>query len=241
MDHSKKYERGYVPGVFDLFHIGHLNLLKNASERCRYLIAGILTDELVEYFKGKPPVIPFEERMAIVQAIRYVDETVSVNFENTFKMDAWRQLHFDCHFSGSDHGPEWEEERQKLRAVGSEMEFLPYTKGISSSSLRRQLDGTDGQEKLFLFGAGLLGNRFLERLWGSPQADRWQVVGFLDNAPGKRGSRMMGLPVYSPEELRLIAPDGFYTVVITSRAVAEIREQLVKMGVQKIISIEDFF
>ncbi len=136
----KAYNIGYVPGVFDLFHMGHLNLLRNSKERCNYLIAGVLTDELVVYFKKKLPVIPFEERMAIVEAIKYVDRVVPVNFENTFKMDAWKLYHYDCHFSGNDHGADWATELKQLREVGSNMEFFQYTQGISSTQIKKQIE-----------------------------------------------------------------------------------------------------
>lgn len=136
----KKYKIGYVPGVFDLFHIGHLNLLKNSKERCEYLIAGVLTDELVIHFKGKAPYIPFEERMAIVKAIKYVDEVVPVSFDNTVKIDAWKLYHYDCHFSGNDHGSDWDFDLKQLREVGSNMEFFQYTQGTSSTKIKQLIE-----------------------------------------------------------------------------------------------------
>ena len=134
-----KYKIGYVPGVYDLFHIGHLNLIRKSKERCKYLIVGVLSDELVEYFKGRKPYIPYEERAEIVRAIRYVDEVVEVNFQNTKKMDAWNLYHYDCHFSGDDHGVDWEQERQELISVGSNMEFFPCTKGVSSTAIKNKI------------------------------------------------------------------------------------------------------
>lgn len=136
----KPYKIGYVPGVFDLFHVGHLNLLRKSKERCEYLIAGVLSDELVEHFKGKKPYIPYEERAAIIESIRYVDRVVTVNFENTVKMDAWKLYHYDCHFSGSDHGADWVEEQKRLLEVGAHMEFFPYTEGISSSKIKAMIE-----------------------------------------------------------------------------------------------------
>ena len=113
---SKEYNVGFVPGVYDLFHIGHLNLLRNAKEMCDYLIVGVLTDELAEYFKGKTPYIPFEERIAILQAIKYVDSAIEVNCENIGKMDAWKQLNYDCHFAGSDHSEDFLEEKKQFKS-----------------------------------------------------------------------------------------------------------------------------
>ena len=90
---------GYTTGVFDLFHIGHLNLLRKAKKQCDHLIVGVSTDELVTY-KHKHAVIPFEERMEIVKAIKYVDEVVpQVNMN---KMEAWERLHFNVMFVGDD-------------------------------------------------------------------------------------------------------------------------------------------
>lgn len=134
----KPYRTGYVPGVFDLFHVGHLNLLRNAKSRCDYLIVGVLTDELAEHFKKKKPVIPYAQRAAIVNAISYVDRVVPVDFSNTRKIDAWKKYHFDCHFSGSDHGADWREDLRQLREAGSNMEFFVYTRATSSTKIRNQ-------------------------------------------------------------------------------------------------------
>lgn len=133
---EKMYKIGYVPGVYDLFHVGHLNLIKRCKARCEYLIVGVLTDELVDFYKHKRPYIPYDERAAIIAALRDVDEVVPVNFSNTDKMDAWHLYHFDCHFSGSDHGDDWNLICKKLREVGSNMEFFPYTEGTSSTQIK---------------------------------------------------------------------------------------------------------
>ena len=97
---DKKYKVGYTTGVFDLFHIGHLNILRRAKEMCEYLIVGVSTDELVQEYKNKTPVIPFEERKAIVEAIKYVDEVVSQ--ESMDKVKMWEKLKFDAVFHGDD-------------------------------------------------------------------------------------------------------------------------------------------
>lgn len=145
----KPYRIGYVPGVFDLFHIGHLNLLRNAKSRCEYLIVGVLTDELVEHFKKRRPVIPYAQRAAIIGAVSYVDRVVPVDFSNTKKIDAWRKYHYDCHFSGNDHGTDWLNDLQQLREVGSDMEFFEYTRATSSTKIRNQqgLDGAAASEE----------------------------------------------------------------------------------------------
>ena len=129
---------GYTTGVFDMFHIGHLNILRRAKEQCDYLIVGVSTDELCRSYKHKDPVIPFEERKAIVEAIRYVDEVVPQYNRNKF--EAWQTLHFDRMFVGDD----WKGTRLfnelelAFSAVGVEIIYFPYTKGRSSSDLREK-------------------------------------------------------------------------------------------------------
>lgn len=133
-----KYHIGYVTGVFDLFHIGHLNLLKNCKSRCHYLVAGVLTDELTEHDKNKTPFISFEERMEIVSQCKYVDRVIPVDFHNTNKVDAWKELRYGCLFSGSDHKgePYWVWLQRQLQSLGSELEFFPYTQSTSSTMLQ---------------------------------------------------------------------------------------------------------
>ena len=140
-DGNKPYRIGYVPGVFDLLHSGHINLIRRCKERCRSLIVGVLTDDLVEYYKNKRPVMPLEERRAVLEALSYVDETVAVDMSNTDKLDAWEQLHYDCHFSGDDHVGHWNDVLTELRKRGSNMEFFPYTEGISSTAIKEKMKG----------------------------------------------------------------------------------------------------
>ncbi|BFT75372.1 adenylyltransferase/cytidyltransferase family protein [Paenibacillus sp. P36] len=129
---------GYTTGVFDLFHIGHLNLLKNAKSMCDKLIVGVTTDELVSY-KYKKPVIPFEERMEIVRSIKYVDCVIPQ--ESLDKFEAWEKLHFDLMFVGDDwHNSEkWNEMENRFKDVGVKILYFPYTKGISSTLLNEVL------------------------------------------------------------------------------------------------------
>lgn len=145
----KKYNVGYLSGVFDLFHIGHLNLIKRAKEECNYLIIGLLVDELVVKFKNNPPFIPFEERKQILEAIRYVDRVVAVTEENHEKMKAWNLYHFDCLFSGDDYSgnPYWIEDQHSLQKVGSNIEFFPYTKTTSSSMIKATILKTLNSER----------------------------------------------------------------------------------------------
>ena len=138
-----KYNIGYVTGVFDLFHIGHLNLLKKSKERCHYLIAGVLTDELAAQDKGTRPIIPYEERAELVRQCKYVDRVIPIDLHNTDKMAAWKELHYGCLFSGSDHQKEvhWIHIQEQLRSVGSNLEFFPYTERTSSTLLKHALRG----------------------------------------------------------------------------------------------------
>lgn len=129
---------GYTTGVFDLFHIGHLKLLKRAKSLCDYLIVGVSTDELVRY-KHKSPVIPFEERIEIVQSIKYVDTTVPQ--ENMNKFEAWKKLKFDVMFVGDDwyNTEKWEKFEKQFNEVGVKIIYLPYTKGTSSTLINEIL------------------------------------------------------------------------------------------------------
>ena len=137
---AKPYRTGYVPGVFDLFHTGHLRLIERCKERCDYLIVGVLTDELAEYYKGRKPVISCENRMAVNRGLRAVDRVIPVGFDITDKLRAWDALHYDCHFSGDDHIGHWNDVLAELRKRGSNMEFFSYTEGISSTSIRNEIN-----------------------------------------------------------------------------------------------------
>lgn len=136
---NRKYKVGYTTGVFDMFHIGHLNILKRAKEQCDYLIVGVSTDENVKNYKNKTPIIPFEERIAIVRELKCVDEAVPQT--NMNKMEAWERLHFDALFHGSDwKGSEmYNKMIKEFAAVGVDVVFLPHTEGVSSTLLSEVL------------------------------------------------------------------------------------------------------
>ena len=138
----KKYHVGYVAGVFDLFHMGHLNLLRRAKEQCDYLIAGVVTDEGVRKNKGGDSFISFQERLAIVQACRYVDEAVGIPLEFCDTKDAYLKFQFDVQFSGSDYAdnPAWLEKRDFLRKRGAELVFFPYTESTSSTKIKSLIE-----------------------------------------------------------------------------------------------------
>lgn len=139
--HKKKYHIGYIAGVFDLFHLGHLNMFKRAKEQCDYLIVGVVTDEGVRRSKGKP-FVPFEERIELVRSCRYVDEAVEIPLNYGGTRDAYRLYHFDCQFSGSDYidDPDWLAEKVFLEKHGAEMVFFPYTESTSSTKLKSLIE-----------------------------------------------------------------------------------------------------
>ena len=136
---NKKYKIGYTTGVFDLFHIGHLNILRRAKEKCDYLIVGVTTDELCIERKNKKPIISFEDRKEIVKAIRYVDKVVSQ--DNMNKIDAVKKYAVDVVFVGSDwKGTDsWIQYEKEFNEIGVDVVYLSHTDGISSTYLRESL------------------------------------------------------------------------------------------------------
>lgn len=130
---------GYTTGVFDMFHVGHLNILRRAKEQCDYLIVGVSTDELVKNYKNKTPIIPFEERKAILEAIKYVDKVVPQ--ENRDKYSAYEKYKFNVMFVGDDWKGNslFEEVERRFKDVGVEVVYFPYTKGTSSTILKEKL------------------------------------------------------------------------------------------------------
>ena len=139
---EKMYHTGYIAGVFDLFHVGHLNMFKRAKEQCKYLIVGVVSDDGVRKIKKKEPFIPFEERIEMVRSCRYVDEAVEIPFNFGGTRDVWRLYHFDCQFSGSDYieHPDWLAEKEFLEKHGAEMVFFPYTEQTSSTKIKSLIE-----------------------------------------------------------------------------------------------------
>jgi glycerol-3-phosphate cytidylyltransferase len=131
---------GYAAGAFDLFHVGHLNILKHARSQCDYLIAGVVSDEMLRLTKGITPVVPLAERLEIVSHISYVDEAVAEVVPD--KLETWKALQFDVFFKGDD----WKGTEKGLRLerefakVGVDVVYFPYTVSTSSTALRRALE-----------------------------------------------------------------------------------------------------
>lgn len=138
---------GYTTGVFDMFHVGHLNLLARAREQCDRLIVGVSTDEVVLDYKKHAPIVPYAERVAIVKAIRYVDEVVPQTSMDKFA--AWEKLRFNRLFHGNDWkgSAMYNEVEAKLKAVGVEVVYFPYTQGTSSTLLAERLRGGREESK----------------------------------------------------------------------------------------------
>lgn len=146
---SKEMVIGYTTGVYDMFHIGHLNVIRRAKEQCDFLIVGVSTDELVIKDKHKRPVIPFEERIAIVDALKYVDKVVPQTNKN--KKEAWKAYHFDRMFVGSDWKgtPQWNKFEEEFEPLGVEIIYLPHTDGISSTKLTHLIKGMLDEKPIF--------------------------------------------------------------------------------------------
>ncbi|ETI67557.1 adenylyltransferase/cytidyltransferase family protein [Neobacillus vireti] len=137
---QKPYKIGYTTGVFDLFHVGHLNILKSAKAQCDYLIVGISTDELVWVYKKKQPVIPYRERTQIIESVKYVDRVVPQI--NRDKYSAWEQIKFDIMFVGDDWkgDPLFNEVEKKFNQQGVEIVYFPYTHGVSSTIVKKKIE-----------------------------------------------------------------------------------------------------
>lgn len=136
----KKYKIGYTTGVYDMFHIGHLNILKRAKEQCDYLIVGVTTDELCASRKNKMPIICYEDRKSIIEAIKYVDKVVPQTDMDKFK--AVKEHNIDVVFVGSDwKGTDaWNEYEKQFNSLGCDVVYLDHTDGISSTILRERLN-----------------------------------------------------------------------------------------------------
>lgn len=131
---------GYAPGVYDLFHVGHLNILRHARGRCDRLVAGVVSDEMARLAKGRPPVVPLVERVEIVRSIRHVDDVYVETVPD--KLAAWRAVGFDALFKGDDWRgtPKGGRLERELGAVGVALVYLPYTVHTSSTQLRGALE-----------------------------------------------------------------------------------------------------
>ncbi|GAA3241292.1 cytidyltransferase [Streptomyces lavendulae subsp. lavendulae] len=136
----RPYRVGYAPGAYDLFHIGHLNILRHARSRCDYLVAGVVSDEMAELAKGRRPMIPLVERLEIVRSVKYVDAAFVETVPD--KVETWKQVRFDVIFKGDDWRgtPKGDRLERDFAAHGVDVVYFPYTVHTSSTQLRRALD-----------------------------------------------------------------------------------------------------
>ena len=143
----KKYKLGYTQGTYDMFHIGHLNLLRNARAHCEKLIVGINSDALVMQYKNKKPVIDESDRVAIVRELRCVDDVIIC--ETLKKTEIWEKIHFNAVFIGDDWkgNPRWIETEKELAKYNAKVVFIPYTQGISSSIVRAERERENKNDK----------------------------------------------------------------------------------------------
>lgn len=139
MEKMKKYKIGYTDGVYDLFHVGHLNMIQTAKSQCEYLIVGVHGDDVVENYKHSRPIINELERKRIIESIKGVDRAEINRFRD--KLRLWELYHFDAIFIGDDwKGTErWIRFEKELSAIHVDVIYVPYTKGISTSDIRRKI------------------------------------------------------------------------------------------------------
>ena len=130
---------GYTQGTYDMFHIGHLNLIKNAKNHCDYLIVGVNSDDLVETYKNKKTIIPIEERVAIIEELKSVDKVIIC--DTLDKTSIAKEMNINKIFIGDDWkgNPRWEKTKKEMKEIGVEVVFLPHTDGTSSTMLREKL------------------------------------------------------------------------------------------------------
>lgn len=135
----KKYKIRYTDGVYDLFHVGHLNMINTAKEHCEYLIVGVHGDEVVKEYKHHVPIINENDRRKIVASIKGVDKAVINRFRDKLKL--WELYHFDVVFIGDDwkNTQRWNDFENKLSEIGVDVVYVPYTKGISTTEIRQKI------------------------------------------------------------------------------------------------------
>jgi len=239
---DRHWRKGYVSGAFDMFHIGHLNLIRRAKERCDYLIVGVLSDEVVLHIKKKAPVIPLGERLEIINSLKYTDEVDITTSQLLDKLAAWNKYKFDAMFSGDDHlNDGWAKEETALKEIGVDIVFFPYTKEMTTTILhditlppkadhaniavaveefRRifPFDKVEKGERIVIYGAGRVGAQYAAQL---NVMDYCEIVAFADTYAND-GDTFAGKRCISPEELKL-SIDKFDRIVV---ATVKFREEI---------------
>jgi glycerol-3-phosphate cytidylyltransferase len=234
-----------------MFHIGHLNLIRRARDRCDFLIVGVLTDELIASNKKKWPVIPLKERMAIVEALRCVDRIDVTTPALIPKLAAWEKYRFDAMFSGDDWlgHPVWIEEEKELNKRGADLLYFPYTKEVSTSKLQEMtlpppkadaakarklqafthlfpFDRVKKGERIVIYGTGRVAEQYYKQL---DALEFCEIAAFSDTYCIETGG-FFDKPLLPPE--RLAAPGWYDRIVIASTAYFdEIVGKLRSMGI----------
>ena len=218
---DKQWQTGFISGAFDMFHIGHLNLIQRSKKRCDRLIIGVLTDEIVASSKKKWPVIPLNERMEIVRSLKYVDEVDTITRGLLNKVIAWNKFKFDAMFSGDDHIDDgWAAEEEELRSLGADLVFFPYTKEVSTTFLQEltlppkaeeadkprrvgefrhifPFDKVEKGERIVIYGTGDIGEQYIRQL---EAMDFCEITAFSDTY-AKVGDEYKGMRCLPPEDL----------------------------------------
>jgi len=218
---NKHWYKGYISGSFDMFHIGHLNLIRQARERCDYLIVGVLADEIVASGKKKWPMVPLHERMEIVGALRYVDEVDVTTQPLLNKLAAWGKYRFNAMFSGDDHmGDGWADGEAVLKKLGVDIVFFPYTKEVSTTRLQELIlppkandadkarrigdfthlfpfDKVNKGERIVIYGIGNVGQQYARQI---SALNFCKIAAFADTY-AKPNDMFEGVRCISPEEL----------------------------------------
>jgi len=244
---DKHWRKGYVSGTFDMFHIGHLNLIRRAKERCDYLVVGVLSDEAVVRNKKKMPVIPLNERIEVVSALRYVDETDVTTIALLDKVKAWEKYKFDAMLSGDDHANDgWAHEEADLKKLGAELVFFPYTKEVTSTFLQditlppradhavltkaveefRRIfpfDKVEKGERIIIYGTGRVGAQFATQL---AAIEYCEVIAFADTN-AKSGDTFNGKSCLTPDELK--HSTGCYDRIVVATAIKRFRDEILNM------------
>jgi cytidyltransferase-like protein len=249
---DKHWKKGYVSGSFDMFHVGHLNLIRQAKARCDYLVVGVLDDECIRAGKGKWPAIPLRNRLEIIAALKYVDETDVTTQPLLNKVTAWEKYKFDAMFSGDDHADDgWAWEKNALLERGAELIFFPYTKEISSSQLKKEIlptlateiekvkkissfnfifpfDKVKKNERIVIYGTGNVGSQYAAQLAAAPFCE---IYAFADTYSTEK--IFYGKACLSPQEL-LQKIEEFDRIIIASTTYhAQIASHLRTLGIRE--------
>ena len=232
----KKYHIGYVQGTFDMFHIGHLNLLQRAKEYCDILYVGVVSDDYSKAMKGIKPYIVSDERVAIVSAINVVDKVFVIDYTDRPVVEFWEKHKFDCFFSGDDHKNGGF--MQELRENGIDYMFFPYTRHISSTKLKEQMRrrilygwAEDYPfdilpKNIALYGAGIFGKALYEKICHNTQI---KIVHWIDKKANEL--KADGWPVEMPNNLILNDYEKIVIAVKRKTLAESIQKELVTMGI----------